>query len=117
MTIHAELAEPLLGIAKFILRDGSVQSAEIADGVSLAEFARANNIPGILAECGCNLACATCHVYVAEDWLAALTPPSSLELDMIEGTAAPANARSRLSCQLIMSKSLDGLTVKIPDEQ
>jgi ferredoxin, 2Fe-2S len=106
-----------MGQAIFVLKDGSRRSVEIPDGTSLAEYARNNNIPGILAECGCNLACATCHVYVDEQWLSALPPPTNTEAEMIEGAAAATTPRSRLGCQLIMSKNLDGITVEIPDEQ
>jgi 2Fe-2S ferredoxin len=106
-----------VGKANFILTDGSQRSVDIPDGISLAEYARQNSIPGILADCGCNLACATCHVYVAEEWVGDLPPPSSQETEMLEGTATPTNSRSRLSCQVVMSPSLDGLTVEIPEHQ
>jgi ferredoxin, 2Fe-2S len=106
-----------MGLAIFVLKDGTLRSEQIPDGTSLAEHARNNDVPGILAECGCNLACATCHVYVVEPWLAALPPPTDIEAEMIEGAAAATTPESRLACQLIMSKDLDGITVKIPDEQ
>ncbi len=106
-----------MGKATYILRDGTKRTVEMPDGTALALYARANQIPGILAECGGNMACGTCHVYVAEDWLSRLPEPSDNEKDMLEGTAAPQTDRSRLSCQLKMSAALDGIVVEMPPEQ
>src|SRR5690242_533757 len=106
-----------MGLANFILSDGSLRSVDIPFGGTLAEFARKNNIPGIPAECGCNLACGTCHVYVAEEWLPCLPPCSSVEQELLNGAIARDAVRSRLSCRLVMSKTLEGITVQVPDEQ
>ena len=69
----------------------------------------------IKAECGGACACATCHVWVGEDWLAKLAPPTSEELEMLDG-AFNVDERSRLCCQIIMSKELDGLEVELAPE-
>jgi 2Fe-2S ferredoxin len=73
-------------------------------------------VPGILAECGGNCACATCHVYVAEPWRARVNPPSKEERDMFECVLSP-NGNSRLGCQVIVTEELDGLIVHLPESQ
>lgn len=103
--------------ATFVSNDGSVRTLDVPNGASLAECARLHDIPGILAECGCNLACGTCHVYVDEAWVAKLPPPSEAEAGMLEGVAAEVTPRSRLSCQVLMSEALDGIIVHVADEQ
>jgi ferredoxin, 2Fe-2S len=75
------------------------------------------NVPGIAADCGGLLTCATCHVYVREDWLDRLPPISDDEASMLAFTASPRQPRSRLSCQLVLSESLDGLVVELPPTQ
>ncbi|MDQ2801504.1 MAG: 2Fe-2S iron-sulfur cluster-binding protein, partial [Pseudomonadota bacterium] len=74
-----------------------------------------NDVPGILAECGGVMSCATCHVYVDPAWLDRLPPPSTDEDDMLDNTAAERRANSRLSCQIKMAPELDGLRVQVPE--
>jgi 2Fe-2S ferredoxin len=74
-------------------------------------------IEGIEAQCGGNMACATCHCYVQEPWLEQLAPPSDDELQMLGNVAAERRENSRLSCQLIVRPQLSGLTVQFPDRQ
>ena len=75
-----------------------------------------NDIPGIDADCGGGMACATCHVYVKEEWLDKLPTKEDGEEDMLDMAFEP-KKNSRLSCQLIVSDELDGLTVNIPSKQ
>jgi ferredoxin, 2Fe-2S len=97
--------------------DGREQTVDVPLGWSLMEAAVQNDVPGIVAECGGGCACATCHVYVAEGSVTALPEIGAMEGDMLECTAAPRAANSRLSCQIKMSAALDGLVVTIPERQ
>ena len=75
------------------------------------------NLAGIEADCGGLLTCATCHVYVREPHASQLPPPTEDELAMLEFTASPRQANSRLSCQIALTDALDGLTVDLPPSQ
>jgi 2Fe-2S ferredoxin len=97
----------------FVSVDGSATTLGIADGVSLMEGAVRAGVAGIDAECGGNLACGTCRVVVDAAWISRLDPPDKSERDMLE-FAPELNERSRLSCQIKASSSLDGLVVHVP---
>lgn len=86
-------------------------------GDSLMQAAVAANVRGIEAECGGLLTCATCHVYVREPFAASLGPAAGDEAGMLEFTASPRRPNSRLSCQITLDASLDGLTVDLPETQ
>lgn len=101
----------------FVLKDGTTQSATCMEGESVMQAATNNGVPGVEAICGGFCNCATCHVYVDEAWAAHLPPASDDENDMLDGTAADREPTSRLSCQIKMTASLDGITVRIPDRQ
>tara|TARA_E500000178_G_C16433281_1_gene492575 strand:- start:79 stop:399 length:321 start_codon:yes stop_codon:yes gene_type:complete len=100
----------------FIEHSGKKQTIEVENGLSVMEGAIQNNIPGIDADCGGSMACATCHVYVEEKWLNKLSKTEDAEIDMIDMAFDP-KKNSRLSCQLIVSDELDGLTVTTPEKQ
>jgi ferredoxin, 2Fe-2S len=91
-----------------------IVDAEI--GVSVMVAAVNNGVPGIDADCGGALSCATCHVYVAQEWLERLAPPMESEQAMIECAVEPA-PNSRLSCQLNVTEALEGLVLYIPKSQ
>jgi ferredoxin, 2Fe-2S len=74
-------------------------------------------VEAIAADCGGSLTCATCHVYVDKAWTSKLPAPSADELSMLEMTAAPRLANSRLSCQLIATEALDGMVITLPETQ
>ena len=80
------------------------------------EGAIQNNVPGIDADCGGSMACATCHVYVQEDWLDKLNKIEDSEQDMLDMAHNP-KKNSRLSCQLIVTDELNGLVVTTPEKQ
>ena len=103
---------------KIIYKDnqGNSKTIEVEKGLSVMEGAIQNNIPGIDADCGGSMACATCHVYVEEKWLDKLLKAEEGEVDMIDMAFEP-KKNSRLSCQLIVSDELDGLTVTTPVKQ
>ena len=100
----------------YIENNGKAHVIEVANGLSVMEGAVQNDIPGIDADCGGSMACATCHVYVKEEWLNKLPNKEDGEEDMLDMAYEP-NKFSRLSCQLIVSDELDGLVVSMPDKQ
>ena len=95
---------------------GISKTIEVEKGLSVMEGAIQNNIPGIDADCGGSMACATCHVYVEEKWLNKLPKADEGEVDMIDMAFEP-KKNSRLSCQLIVSDEMDGLEVTTPEKQ
>jgi ferredoxin, 2Fe-2S len=102
---------------KFIHFDGRAQNVEVDPGSTLMEGARGIGVDGIDGECGGNLSCATCHVYVDEEWFGKLPPVGDIENELLDATASPRRAESRLSCQISMNEALDGLRVFIPETQ
>ncbi|WP_037500228.1 2Fe-2S iron-sulfur cluster-binding protein [Sphingomonas jaspsi] len=96
-------------------RDGHAKSFEGTNGQSLMENLRSHGVDEVLALCGGCLSCATCHVYVDEDWLSALPPMSEDEDDLLDSSGAR-EANSRLSCQIPVSDALDGLSVTVAPE-
>ena len=100
----------------FIDNDGESRDVEAKNGSSVMEAAVQNMIPGIDADCGGACACATCHVYVEGDWMAKLSPRDDMEESMLD-FAEDVQDNSRLSCQILMSDALDGITVKTPESQ
>ena len=102
----------------YIEHDGTAHTVEAIAGLSVMRGAVDNNVPGIDADCGGECACATCHVYVDQEWLGVTrTPvPGSQEASMLS-FAALAQPNSRLSCQIKVSEALDGLVVRLPEGQ
>lgn len=100
----------------FIDSDGTSRDVDAKNGTSVMEAAVQNMIPGIDADCGGACACATCHVYVAENWLKKLKAKDDMEDSMLD-FAEDVEANSRLSCQILMSDELDGITVTTPESQ
>jgi len=100
----------------YIENSKNSHTIEVANGLSVMEGAVQNNIPGIDADCGGSMACATCHVYVKEEWFDKVPKKEDGEEDMIDIAYEP-NKFSRLSCQMIVTDELDGLTVTMPEKQ
>ena len=100
----------------YIEHNGKEHTIDVQNGLTVMEGAVQNDIPGIDADCGGSMACATCHVYVKDDWYNKLDEKSEGEDDMIDQAYEP-KKNSRLSCQLIVSDELDGLVVNIPSKQ
>ena len=101
---------------KYIEHNGKEHEIEVANGLTVMEGAVQNGIPGIDADCGGSMACATCHVYVKDDWFSKLPEKEEGEDDMLDQAFEPKSS-SRLSCQLTVSDDLDGLTVHLPEKQ
>ena len=97
-------------------KNGNSKTIEVENGLSVMEGAIQNDIPGIDADCGGSMACATCHVYVEENWFNKLPKAEDAEVDMIDMAFEP-KKNSRLSCQIIVSDKLDGLEVTTPETQ
>ena len=101
----------------YIEYGGREHQVEVPSGLSVMRGAVDNNIPGIDADCGGECACATCHVYVREDYLPKLPEMELGEDAMLDGTASPRRPNSRLSCQLVTTPQMDGLVVDMPETQ
>ena len=101
---------------KYIEHNGKEHEIDIQNGLTVMEGAVQNDIPGIDADCGGSMACATCHVYVKEDWFDKINKKNEGEDDMLDQAYEP-KKNSRLSCQIIVSDDLDGLVVDMPEKQ
>lgn len=100
----------------YIQPDGTEQTIDAVNGTTVMETAVDNSIEGIIAECGGSCSCATCHVYVNEQWVASLPEPDAMEDGMLD-CVLDRRPNSRLSCQIQVSDAIDGLIVRVPDEQ
>ena len=101
----------------FIAHDSTRTEIDGAEGESVMSLAIANDVDGIVAECGGSMMCATCHCYVDDDWAAATGPRLDGEDDMLGCAVSEVTQRSRLSCQIKLTEALDGLVVHLPQEQ
>ena len=100
----------------YIEHNGTNHTVDVQNGLTVMEGAVQNNIPGIDADCGGSMACATCHVYVKEGWFNKINKKNEGEDDMLDQAYEP-KKNSRLSCQIIVSDDLDGLVVDMPEKQ
>lgn len=101
---------------KYVEHNGKEHEIEVATGWTVMEGAVKNLVPGIDADCGGACACATCHVYVDQAWLAKLEPKADMEETMLD-FAQDLEPNSRLSCQIKVTPELDGLVVRMPKSQ
>ena len=97
--------------------DGTERGVDAAAGSSVMQAALAAGIDGIVAECGGNAMCATCHVFVDPDRAGELPPMSPEEDEMLDCAMTDRRDTSRLSCQLPVTTELDGLVVELPEAQ
>ena len=100
----------------FVQPDGTAKSVDATEGLSLMEVAMRNNIQGIVAECGGQCSCATCHVHIDDTFFERVGPAVDDEEDMLD-FAEERVATSRLGCQVSIEQELDGMTVRIPSQQ
>ena len=100
----------------YIQSEGKSQTIDVSNGLSVMEGAVHNDIPLIDDDCCVGMSCATCHVYVQDEWFDKLPTKEDGEEDMLDMAFEP-KKNSRLSCQLIITDELDGLTVSIPSKQ
>ena len=101
---------------KYIEHNGKFHVIDVPNGLSVMEGAIQNNVPGTDADCGGSMACATCHVYVKEEWFNKLPQKEEGEEDMLDLAFEP-KKNSRLSCQILVSNEIDGLVVDLPEKQ
>jgi ferredoxin, 2Fe-2S len=97
----------------FIDSEGTPRQIQAEEGSTLMEAAVKNGIPGIVAECGGACACATCHIYIHDEWQDRVSPPGDMEEGMLD-FAFDTRSTSRLSCQIRLRTELDGLIVHTP---
>ena len=100
----------------YIEHNGKEHTVDVQNGLTVMEGAVQNDIPGIDADCGGSMACATCHVYVKDDWYNKLDEKSEGEDDMIDQAYDP-KKNSRLSCQITVSDKIEGLIVHLHEKQ
>ena len=100
----------------FTEHDGTEHRVEARVGTSLMLAAVTNGVPGIDADCGGSCSCATCHVYVKEDWLEKISEKSEMEEAMLS-LSPDRKLNSRLACQIPITDELDGLEVSMPEFQ
>ena len=100
----------------YIENSGKSHVVEVDNGLTVMEGAVQNNIPGIDADCGGGMACATCHVYVKEEWFNRINKKTEGEDDMLDQAYEP-KKNSRLSCKIIVSDKTEGLVVHLPEKQ
>lgn len=100
----------------FVQPDGTRQTVEAPQGITGMDAARMNSVRGLRGECGGEVLCSTCHCYVDDAWVDRLPPRNPAESNLIDFVWNP-QARSRLSCQLVLTESLDGLVLHVPARQ
>ena len=101
----------------FVTPSGETTSVEVETGISVMEAATRNDIEGIIGDCGGACSCATCHVYVDENWADGTGAVSFVEEPMLDFVAAERKPTSRLCCQIQVTEALDGLRIHIPENQ
>jgi ferredoxin, 2Fe-2S len=100
----------------YIQHNGSETTVDGVPGMTVMETAVKHQVPGIDADCGGACACATCHVYIAQEWREKVGGRNPMEEDMLD-FAFDVRDNSRLSCQIKVSDALDGLRVSVPEKQ
>jgi 2Fe-2S ferredoxin len=101
----------------YVRGTGQEQAVEAAVGESIMSAAVKNGVPGIVGECGGNASCATCHVWVREEFLPLVGTPGDMEDDLLDLGVSERRPTSRLACQIQVTPGLDGVTVDIPPDQ
>ena len=101
--------------ATWVMPDGTEVTAEVEEGLNLMRAAVENNVDGVIGECGGNLSCATCHVFVDQAWIGKTGEVDDFEDAMLDVAEAERQENSRLSCQIEMSGALDGIRLIVPE--
>lgn len=105
-------------LIRFVEPSGRTVEVEARHGEqTVMELAQNAGVVGILADCGGQAACATCHVYLDDAHRDLPPPPDAMEIEMLGGAAAPRRAGSRLACQVPLDPALSGMTVTMPECQ
>jgi len=106
-----------MALVTYIEFNGARHEVDVPNGDSVMQGATHNSIEGVVAECGGALACATCHCYVDDAWIERTGTPSETENQMLEFSSSETRPGSRLSCQIIVDDTLNGLVVRLPETQ
>ncbi|MGX5851155.1 2Fe-2S iron-sulfur cluster-binding protein [Mesorhizobium sp. PL10] len=101
----------------YIEHNGRVHDVDVVQGTTVMEGARDHGIPGIEADCGGACSCATCHAFIEQSWIAKLPAKQPMEQDMLDFAYQADPARSRLTCQIRVNETLDGLVLRLPERQ
>jgi 2Fe-2S ferredoxin len=101
----------------YVAESGDQRVVDATLGESVMATAVKSGVPGIVGECGGNASCATCHVWVREDFLPLTGEIGDIEEDLLDMGVTDRRGGSRLSCQIPVTDELDGLTVDIPPDQ
>ncbi|PWI19318.1 ferredoxin [Streptomyces sp. Act143] len=101
----------------YVSARGTERTLDVPVGTSVMRAAELNDVEGIVAQCGGNMQCATCHVYVDETTLDKPEPAHPDENYMLDYTVCPRRPNSRLSCRLKVTEAMDGLIVHTPERQ
>ena len=104
-------------IVNYVSPSGISRQIDVPSGMSVMQAALNHRVEGILAECGGNCMCATCHVYVDPSFLGRVPPAKDNEKFMLSIAAEGPETNSRLSCQIKMSEELNGIIVRLPAKQ
>lgn len=97
--------------------EGEIREVDASEGTSVKDAALQSEVVGIIGVCGGYANCATCHVYVDEEWIDKLPQIDEAEDVMLEGAMSERTPFSRLACQLVLRPELDGLTMTVPEHQ
>lgn len=103
-----------MSLIHWTLPDGSRISDEVADGTNLMDAAQFAGVPGIAGECGGCMSCATCQVVVDPAWIDRVGVACDQERMLLEAATVAPQDRSRLSCQIVAHRALDGLVLHLP---
>jgi 2Fe-2S ferredoxin len=101
----------------FLSPEGERYTIDAAAGTLLMEAAHNNDVPGIIGECGGSMSCATCHVFIQPEFMDVSGEISPFEDDMLDAAATERRENSRLSCQVVLTEAMDGMSVTLPDTQ
>ncbi len=105
-----------MALITFIENDNTCHQVTVEEGCSLMDGAIQHGIEGIIAECGGACACATCHCYIEDEWVATTGKADDMEAAMLDAVLDP-RPNSRLSCRVKVTSDMDGLVVHIPEAQ
>lgn len=100
----------------FITHDGTEYQADAAIGESVMKVASNASVPGILADCGGEGSCGTCHCYIDAAWISRIPAPAPNEAEMLQCVLDPIE-NSRLSCQVKVTQDLDRMVIRLPESQ